>query len=91
MVFACISVNIGMWIERFLVIVPTETRPRFISSLMDNFANYHPSWVEIAITIGLFSGLSLLYVTFTRFFPIVPIWETTEADVAEKLTHESQI
>ncbi len=91
MVFASISINIGMWIERFLVIVPTETRPRFISPLMDGFAIYHPSWVEIAITVGLFSGLSLLYLTFTRFFPIVPIWETTEPEEAERLTQEHHV
>jgi len=89
MVVACISVNIGMWIERFLVIVPTETRPRFVSSLMDGFANYRPTWVEIAITIGLFSGLALLYLIFTRFFPIIPIWETTEDSETVLLTSEN--
>ena len=80
MVVASISVNIGMWIERLLVIVPTETRPRFVSTLMDGMGGYRPSWVEISITVGLFAGLTLLYVIFTRFFPIVPIWETTEEE-----------
>ncbi|MCX6080889.1 MAG: polysulfide reductase NrfD [Chloroflexi bacterium] len=80
MVFASISVNIGMWIERLLVIVPTETRPRFVPTLTNGMGGYHPSWVELSITLGLFSGLTLLYVIFTRFFPIVPIWETIEAN-----------
>ncbi len=93
MVLAGISINIGMWIERFLVIVPTETRPRFISSLMEGVGNYKPSWVEISITIGLFAGLTLLYVVFTRLFPIVPVWETTDAidpslKVAEPGSHQ---
>ncbi len=80
MVVASVLINIGMWLERFLVIVPTETRPRFISTLMDGVGSYHPSWVELSITVGLFAGLTLLYVVFTRFFPIVPIWETIEAN-----------
>jgi Ni/Fe-hydrogenase subunit HybB-like protein len=45
---------------------------------MEGVGSYHPSWVEVSITVGLFAGLSLLYVVFTRFFPIVPIWETIE-------------
>ncbi len=85
MVVASISVNIGMWIERLLVIVPTETRPRFVSTLMEGMGGYRPSWVEISITVGLFAGLTLLYVIFTRFFPIVPIWETIEATEQQAL------
>jgi len=80
MVLASFLINIGMWIERFLVIVPTETRPRFVSTLMEGVGSYHPSWQEMAITASLFAGLIFLYVVFTRFFPIVPIWETGHAD-----------
>ena len=46
MVVASVLINIGMWIERFLVIVPTETRPRYIPTLMNGVGSYHPSWVE---------------------------------------------
>ena len=83
MVIAAVLINIGMWIERFVVIVPTETRPRFVSTLMEGIGNYHPTWVEGAITVALFSGMILLYMIFTRLFPIVPIWETTEAPETE--------
>src|SRR3990172_6956877 len=83
MVIAAVLINIGMWIERFVVIVPTETRPRFVSTLMEGMGNYHPTWVEGAITVALFAGIILLYMIFTRLFPIVPIWETTEAQKTE--------
>ncbi|MBE3067670.1 MAG: polysulfide reductase NrfD [Chloroflexi bacterium] len=83
MVTASVLINIGMWIERFVVIVPTETRPRFVSTLMEGMGNYQPTWVEGAITVSLFAGMVLLYVVFTRFFPIVPIWETAEAAETE--------
>jgi molybdopterin-containing oxidoreductase family membrane subunit len=79
MVTAAVLINIGMWIERFLVIVPTETRPRLVSALMEGVGTYQPTWVEGAITAMLFAGMILLYAVFTRLFPIVPIWETAEA------------
>lgn len=85
MVTASVLVNVGMWIERFIVIVPTETRPRLVSTLMDGIGNYQPTWVEGAITAALFAGLVLLYAVFTRLFPIVPIWETAEVVEAESL------
>ena len=45
---------------------------------------YHPTWTEAAITAALFSGMILLYAVFTRYFPIVPVWETAEeTDEAE--------
>jgi Ni/Fe-hydrogenase subunit HybB-like protein len=40
--------------------------------------SYLPALPEILITIMCFSGMALLYAVFTRFFPIVPIWETAE-------------
>ncbi len=85
MVTASVLVNVGMWIERFIVIVPTETRPRLVSTLMDGIGNYQPTWVEGAITAALFAGLVLLYAAFTRFFPVVPLWETAEVVEAEAL------
>jgi len=76
MVTACVLVNVGMWLERYVVIVPTETRPRLIYELV--LGDYSPTWVEGAITAALFSGMILLYAAFTRYFPIVPVWETAE-------------
>ncbi|MBI5350485.1 MAG: polysulfide reductase NrfD [Chloroflexi bacterium] len=80
MVTASVLVNIGMWLERYVVIVPTETRPRLLYELV--IGTYSPTWIEGAITVALFSGMILLYAAFTRYFPIVPVWET--ADVVEE-------
>ncbi|MBI5714383.1 MAG: polysulfide reductase NrfD [Chloroflexi bacterium] len=76
MVTASVLVNIGMWLERYVVIVPTETRPRLLYELV--IGTYSPTWIEGAITVALFSGMILLYAAFTRYFPIVPVWETAE-------------
>jgi len=76
LVGACVLVNIGMWLERFIVIVPTEASPRLLPYL--GSGAYQPTWVEAVITLSLFAGMCLLYAVFTRFFPIVPVWETAE-------------
>lgn len=77
MVTASVLVNVGMWLERYVVIIPTETRPRLLYELVQGF--YRPTWVEWAITAAMFAGLILLYAVFTRFFPIVSLWETAES------------
>lgn len=82
MVVASVSVNVGMWLERYIVIVPTESRPRVLYELTRGV--YHPTWVEAAITVALFAGMILLYSVFTRLFPIVPIWETAEEEATEE-------
>ncbi|MBI4539951.1 MAG: polysulfide reductase NrfD [Gemmatimonadetes bacterium] len=73
-VVASISVVIGMWLERFTIIVPTLVNPR----LPWPDALYTPSWVEVAITAGFFATFTLIYMVFTKLFPIVSIWEVRE-------------
>ena len=85
---ASILINIGMWIERFTIVVPTLSNP-FLS--WDSVI-YTPSWAEISITAGLFAGLALLYVLFSKIFPIVSLWEIREGEEEEeeKLKHLSE-
>lgn len=83
MVTAAVLVNIGMWLERYIVIIPTETRPRLLYELVQG--SYHPTWTEWTITAAMFAGLILLYAVFSRLFPIIPLWET-----AETLEHEAE-
>jgi molybdopterin-containing oxidoreductase family membrane subunit len=86
MVAAGLIINVGMWLERYVVVVPTLTRPRLLSELA--MGTYAPTWVEWAITAACFAGLVLLYALFTRLFPIIPIWERS-AEV-EVYLHESE-
>ena len=70
-VAASVPIIIGMWLERFLIIVPSLS----YKYLPYNFGKYRPSWVEIIITIGTFAAMGLLYLIFSRVFPIISIWE----------------
>ncbi|MEW6406514.1 MAG: hypothetical protein AB1649_32420, partial [Chloroflexota bacterium] len=75
-VIASIAINVGMWLERFTVIVPSLTRPR----LPYLAGSYQPSWVEWSITAACFAALALLYLVFAKLFPVLPIWEIREGE-----------
>jgi Ni/Fe-hydrogenase subunit HybB-like protein len=66
-----ISINIGMYLERYTIVVPTLINPR----VQLTGAVYSPSWVEWSILAGCISTFLLLYVGFTKLFPIISVWE----------------
>ncbi|HEV2178055.1 MAG TPA: NrfD/PsrC family molybdoenzyme membrane anchor subunit [Terriglobia bacterium] len=70
-VIASSTIIVGMWLERFLIIVPSETH----KYLPYAYGSYRPTWVEITITAGTFAAMMLLYVLFAKFVPIISIWE----------------
>ena len=86
-VIASISVNIGMWLERYTIVVPTLMHPR----LPYETGMYSPTWVEWSILAGCFALFAMIYMVFTKLFPIVSIWEVQEGrekahdEVAERL------
>ncbi|MDF9797091.1 Ni/Fe-hydrogenase subunit HybB-like protein [Catalinimonas alkaloidigena] len=72
----CLSllVNIGMWLERFVIIVTTLSRGYLPSS----WALFFPSMYDVGVfifSIGLFFFLFLLFI---RYVPVVTMWEVKE-------------
>jgi Ni/Fe-hydrogenase subunit HybB-like protein len=70
-VVASCAVLIGMWLERFLIIVPSLGH----KYLPYSWGTYRPQPVEIVITISTFAAMALLYSLFAKFVPIISIWE----------------
>ena len=78
MFFTTILVNIGMWLERFLIIVPgTMRRGEFIF----DWGSYHPSIIEILMVIMTFAWVVLGMLVFTKLFPLIPIFDVKEGMV----------
>jgi len=73
-VIASLTVIVGMWLERWTIVVPSLSHPRLPGSP----GQYFPSWVEWMIFIGCVATFVLLYMVFTKLFPIVSIWEVRE-------------
>ena len=70
---------IALWISRFLIVVPSLTRP----GLSYQTGSYSPTWVEWSIVGGTFAAMALLFLLFTKLFPIVPFTEMREAGTIE--------
>lgn len=71
LLIASICIVIGMWIERFTIIIPSLSEPRLPYAR----GAYTPTWVEWSMTAGLFAGFTLAFVLFSKFFPVISIWE----------------
>jgi Ni/Fe-hydrogenase subunit HybB-like protein len=71
---ASFSVIIGMWLERFIIVVPTLSNPR----LPFGQGVYWPTWVEWGELAGSFALFALFYILFTKVFPVISIWEIQE-------------
>jgi molybdopterin-containing oxidoreductase family membrane subunit len=77
-VTASVLINIGMWVKRYLIIVPTLQTPFIPAQAAGINPHYFPTLVEWTITAGAFAAFLLLFTLFSRIFPILSIWETAE-------------
>jgi len=67
----CILVNVGMWFERFIIIVTSLSRD-FIPA---NWSHYAPTRVEVATLLGSFGLFFTLFLLFCRFVPVIAVAE----------------
>ncbi len=75
-----IFVNIGMWFERFVIIVTSLHRDFLPSS----WAHYIPSTIEIATLIGSFGLFFTCFLLFCRVAPAIAIAEVKDAANVKK-------
>ena len=74
----CLFVNVGMWFERFVIIVTSLARP--INPAPTVY--YRMSWTEAAITAGAFAWFFMYFLIFVRVLPAFSIAEIKETLVA---------
>ena len=71
---AAILVVAGMWVKRYIIIVPTLEVP-----LMPfEFGTYSPTWVEISIGFATLAGFSIMVTLAAKFMPLISAWEVKE-------------
>jgi molybdopterin-containing oxidoreductase family membrane subunit len=64
-------VNLGMWFERFVIIVTSLSRDYLPSS----WSAYSPTWIEIGSLVGGFGLFFTLFLLFCRALPMLAMWE----------------
>lgn len=69
-----ILINVGMWLERFIIIVASLAQDYLPSS----WAPYMPTWVDLSLLGGSLCFFLLMFLLFLRLVPFIPIWEVKE-------------
>jgi Ni/Fe-hydrogenase subunit HybB-like protein len=62
-----IVVNIGMWFERFVIIVPTLCR----TFLPSTWNSYSPTFVDVGIFVGTIGMFFTFFLIYSRTFPVI--------------------
>ncbi|HVZ95713.1 MAG TPA: NrfD/PsrC family molybdoenzyme membrane anchor subunit [Chitinophagaceae bacterium] len=70
--FMAVLVNVGMWFERFVIIVTSIYRD-YIPASWSNY--YSPSIWEIGFYLGTFGLFFTCYFLFAKFFPVIALAE----------------
>ncbi len=74
-------VVVGAWFKRYLIVTPIMLNPYTpIQNVPANWTSYFPSWVEMAIVGASLAGVLLIITVFSKFFPMISIWETLEGE-----------
>jgi len=69
-----ILVNVGMWSERFVIIVMSLQR----DYLPSQWGDYTPTRVDLSLFVGTMGLFMLLFLAFLRLFPFIPVAEVAE-------------
>jgi Ni/Fe-hydrogenase subunit HybB-like protein len=82
-----IVVNIGMWFERFVIIVTSLHRDYIPSS----WAMFYPTWVDVGIFVGSIGLFFTLFLLFLRFLPGIAIAEVKLLLKSSSLQHKTKL
>ncbi|MCC6681928.1 MAG: polysulfide reductase NrfD [Phycisphaeraceae bacterium] len=69
--FAAMCVNVGMWFERFVIVITSLHRDFLPSS----WAMFHPTWVDLGMLAGSFGLFFTFFLLFCKFLPVIAMAE----------------
>ncbi len=73
-------VNIGMWFERYVIIITSLGR-EYDPAV---WGIYTPTWAELTIFAGSFAFFAMLFLIFMKLLPVVAIYEVKELAIHER-------
>ncbi len=82
--FMSIVVNVGMWFERFVIIVTSIHRDYIPSS----WNLFHPTFVDIGLFLGTIGIFFVLFLLYSRVFPVLAL---NEVKTILRTTGEAQL
>jgi molybdopterin-containing oxidoreductase family membrane subunit len=82
MFWSSILVNIAMWIERYIVVVPPLSHKQGFTFLW--LTEYTPQPIEWILVAGSFALVSLGILLFSKIFPIIPLFDIKEGQILKQ-------
>jgi molybdopterin-containing oxidoreductase family membrane subunit len=73
-------INVGMYLERYIIIPVGVT----INRMPFTWRQYEPR-IEVPMTVGTFALFLLLYMLASRIIPLIPVWEVQEGQEAHMI------
>ncbi|MDP1727566.1 MAG: NrfD/PsrC family molybdoenzyme membrane anchor subunit [Bacteroidota bacterium] len=72
---------VAAWFKRYLIVIPGLSHPYLpIQDVPESWTQYSPSMVEMTIVTATFAALLLIITMFSRFVPIISIWQVAEGE-----------
>jgi len=80
--FAAIITLSALWVNRFLIVVPTLETPYLpIQDIRPSWIHYSSTWVEWSLSAAGVAVFAILLMLFSKLIPIISISEMSEQDV----------
>ena len=85
-VFTSCAVLVGLWITRYLMIVPVLETPYLpIQDVRSDWVNYSATWIEWSLSLAGMALFILLFIFISKLAPIIPVSEMKEDQEEVKL------
>jgi len=79
------GVVVAGWFKRYLIVIPGLVHPYLpIQDVPESWKHYTPSLIEMTIVTATFAAMLLIVTLFSRFFPIISVWEVAEGKLEGK-------
>lgn len=80
--FAAIITLLALWVNRFLIVIPTLEMPYLpIQDYRPAWIQYSSTWVEWSLSAAGIAVFAILLMLFSKLIPIISISEMTETEV----------
>ena len=92
--FAAVIAMVGLWFNRYLIVVPTLETPYIpIQDTRPEFISYTATWVEWALTVGGVASFILMFILIVKLVPAVPMSGIIddEREMAQRQAHSPEV
>ncbi|REE82292.1 molybdopterin-containing oxidoreductase family membrane subunit [Lutibacter oceani] len=88
--FAAIVAVIGLWFNRYLIVVPTLETPYLpIQDTREEFVHYTATWIEWALSFAGVAAFILFFILIMKLVPVIPMSGIIDNEREQKMSKKS--